>query len=96
MLFPRRPVVEDRQLVDPTVGGDVRRQLSDGLGPSNRVIRGGVVLLRAKLETNTIRVWRWSGIRSSGDTIRNYRFEALFGPGFCRRNTRPSCFSSRC
>jgi hypothetical protein len=32
---------------------------------------------------------------SSGDTIRNYRHDAFFGPGFCRRSTRPRFFSSR-
>lgn len=32
---------------------------------------------------------------SSGDSIRNYRFDDFFGPGFCRRSTRPSFFSNR-
>ena len=33
--------------------------------------------------------------QSSGDSIHNYRLETFFGPGFCRRNTRPRFFSRR-
>jgi hypothetical protein len=32
---------------------------------------------------------------NSEDIIRNYRFDACFGPSFCRRKTRPSSGSSR-
>ena len=32
---------------------------------------------------------------NSGDSIRNWRFGSLLGPGFWRLKTRPSIFSNR-
>jgi hypothetical protein len=62
----------------------------------NRAERILVILLRAIALVASLKLkFREIPGGNSGDTIHNYLVEVRFGPGFCRRNTRPRFFSNR-